>query len=128
MITGASDLVVPGPRFLQGVLGLVLLGRLAAARVGRGDGTGSVGLLLLTDIAGTGQFRVLAALRRLATSTFGVLMSLEPAVAALAGLVVLGERLTAGQVVAVVLVCVASAGATWTAAGARRRGTPDLTP
>ena len=70
----------------------------------------------------------LAALRRLATSTFGVLMSLEPAVAALAGLVVLGERLTAGQVVAVVLVCVASAGATWTAAGARRRGTPDLTP
>jgi inner membrane transporter RhtA len=63
----------------------------------------------------------LAALRSLAASTFGVLMSLEPAVAALAGLVVLGERLTAGQVVAVACVCAASAGATWSAAAARRR-------
>jgi len=63
----------------------------------------------------------LAALRSLPASTFGVLMSLEPAVAALAGFVVLGERLRAGQVVAVVCVCAASAGATWTAAAARRR-------
>jgi len=70
----------------------------------------------------------LAALRRLATSTFGVLMSLEPAVAALAGFAVLGERLTPAQVVAVALVCVASAGATWTAAGERRRARADLTP
>jgi inner membrane transporter RhtA len=70
----------------------------------------------------------LAALRRLATSTFGVLMSLEPAVAALAGLVVLGERLSTAQGVAVLLVCVASAGATWTAAGERRRPQADLTP
>ena len=70
----------------------------------------------------------LAALRRLATSTFGVLMSLEPAVAALAGLVLLGEHLTPAQAVAVLLVCVASAGATWTAAGERRRARADLTP
>jgi inner membrane transporter RhtA len=63
----------------------------------------------------------LAALRSLPTSTFGVLMSLEPAVAALAGFVVLKERLGAGQVVAVVCVCAASAGATWSAAAARRR-------
>jgi inner membrane transporter RhtA len=63
----------------------------------------------------------LAALRSLEASTFGVLMSLEPAVAALAGLVVLGERLSAGQTVAVMCVCAASAGATWTAAAARRR-------
>src|SRR5206468_3942754 len=70
----------------------------------------------------------LAALRRLATSTFGVLMSLEPAVAAVAGLVVLGERLTRGQAVAVLLVCLASAGATWTVAGERRRARADLTP
>ena len=63
----------------------------------------------------------LAALRHLSTSTFGVLMSLEPAVAALAGFVVLGERLRVGQVVAVGCVCAASAGATWSAATARRR-------
>jgi inner membrane transporter RhtA len=68
----------------------------------------------------------LAALRSLPTATFGVLMSLEPAVAALAGRVVLGERLSPAQVVAVVLVCAASAGATWSAATARRRARPDL--
>jgi inner membrane transporter RhtA len=68
----------------------------------------------------------LAALRHLATGTFGVLMSLEPAVAALAGRIVLGERLSLGQVVAVALVCTASAGATWSAAADRRRAGPDL--
>ena len=47
---------------------------------------------------------------------FGVLMSLEPAMAALAGYVVLGEDLVAREVAAIVLVVVASAGA---ALGAR---------
>src|SRR4029078_2701324 len=37
------------------------------------------------------------ALRQLATKTFGTLMSLEPAIAALAGLVFLSERVTATQ-------------------------------
>jgi inner membrane transporter RhtA len=68
----------------------------------------------------------LAALRSLPTATFGVLMSLEPAVAALAGRVLLGERLSPAQVLAVVLVCAASAGATWSAAAARRRARPRL--
>jgi inner membrane transporter RhtA len=45
---------------------------------------------------------------------FGVLMSLEPAVAALVGLVVLGELLGPLQWVAVLLVVAASAGATRT--------------
>jgi inner membrane transporter RhtA len=53
----------------------------------------------------------LEALRRLPTGVFGVLMSLEPAVAALAGFVVLGEDLVGREVVAIVLVVVASAGA-----------------
>ena len=39
----------------------------------------------------------LIALRRLSAQVFGVLLSLEPAVAALAGLVVLGQRLTRPQ-------------------------------
>ena len=55
-----------------------------------------------------------AALRRLPPAVFGVLMSLEPGVAALAGLVVLGQRLTALGVLAVVLVVAASAGASLT--------------
>jgi len=61
----------------------------------------------------------LEALRRLPTGVFGVLMSMEPAVAALAGLVVLGEVLHAREVVAIALVVVASAGAASAASGER---------
>jgi inner membrane transporter RhtA len=55
------------------------------------------------------------ALEKLPARTFSILMSLEPAVAALCGLVFLHERLTLAQWLAVVLVVVASAGATLTA-------------
>lgn len=54
----------------------------------------------------------LVALRSLRPSVFSVLMSLEPAAAALAGIVVLGELLSATQWVALVCVVVASVGAT----------------
>ena len=53
----------------------------------------------------------LEALRRIAVSVFGVLMSLEPAMAALAGLIVLGQGLSARAVVGIALVVAASAGA-----------------
>jgi inner membrane transporter RhtA len=56
------------------------------------------------------------ALRRLPAHVFGVLMSLEPAVAAISGLLVLGERLSARVAASIALVVVASAGA---ALGAR---------
>jgi inner membrane transporter RhtA len=56
------------------------------------------------------------ALRRIPPRVFGVLMSLEPAVAALAGLVVLGQRLGGRDVVAIVLVVAASVGVTRTTA------------
>ena len=51
------------------------------------------------------------ALRRLPEAVFGVLMSIEPAVAALAGLVLLGESLDQREVVAILFVVAASAGA-----------------
>ncbi|WNV92048.1 EamA family transporter [Umezawaea sp. Da 62-37] len=57
----------------------------------------------------------LEALRRIPPRVFGILMSLEPAMAALVGLVVLGEALKPPQWVAVCLVVLASAGATRTA-------------
>jgi inner membrane transporter RhtA len=60
----------------------------------------------------------LEALRRLPPRVFGVLMSLEPAVAALAGLIVLDQALGAREWAAIALVVVASAGATL---GAARR-------
>jgi inner membrane transporter RhtA len=53
----------------------------------------------------------LEALRRLPAGVFGVLMSLEPAMAALAGFIVLGEDLAARELVAISLVVCASAGA-----------------
>jgi inner membrane transporter RhtA len=53
----------------------------------------------------------LEALRRIAASVFGVLMSLEPAMAALAGLLVLGQGLSARALVGIALVIAASVGA-----------------
>jgi inner membrane transporter RhtA len=51
------------------------------------------------------------ALRRLSAKTFGTLMSFEPAIAAIAGVVVLHERLTALQYVAIGAIITASVGA-----------------
>lgn len=60
----------------------------------------------------------LVALRRLRPSTFGILMSLEPAAAAIAGAVILREWLSPVQLVAMMLVVAASVGA---ARAARQR-------
>jgi inner membrane transporter RhtA len=54
----------------------------------------------------------IVALRRLSASTFGLLMSLEPAVAALAGVIVLSQHLTGVLLVALVMVVTASVGTT----------------
>jgi inner membrane transporter RhtA len=62
----------------------------------------------------------LDALRRLPEHVFGILMSLEPAVAALAGFVILGQDLSARQIVAIVLVAAASAGASLSVRSAPR--------
>jgi len=54
------------------------------------------------------------ALKKLPTRLFGILMSVEPAAAALAALVLLGERLSATDLVAMACVIAASVGATRT--------------
>ena len=58
----------------------------------------------------------LVSLRRLPTGLFGVIMSLEPAIAALFGFALLSQSLSASGVLAVGLVVIASAGATVSAA------------
>jgi inner membrane transporter RhtA len=58
----------------------------------------------------------LEALRRLPNAVFGVLMSLEPAVAALVGFVALSQDLALVEVVAIAMVVAASAGALRSAA------------
>jgi inner membrane transporter RhtA len=67
----------------------------------------------------------LLALRRLTAGAFGVLLSLSPALAALAGFVVLHQQLSPTQVVAIGLVVAASTGAVRTGRSGRcspRRG------
>ena len=59
----------------------------------------------------------LEALRRVPAAVFGIWMSLEPAVAALVGLALLGEALVARQWLAILLVIIASAGAARSTAG-----------
>ncbi len=65
----------------------------------------------------------LAALRQLSAAAFGILLSLEPAVAAFAGAVALGQVPSAVEAAAIVLVIAASAGASL---GARRVVPPEL--
>lgn len=67
----------------------------------------------------------LKALRRIPAGVFGILMSLEPAAAALAAMILLGEFLAAGQWVALACVIVASVGATRTSRRRRKVKTAD---
>ena len=66
----------------------------------------------------------LLALRRLRSGTFGVLLSLEPAAAALAGLLVLGQVLSVPQLAGMVLVVTASI--VVLGRPVRRRGSPQV--
>jgi inner membrane transporter RhtA len=63
----------------------------------------------------------LLALRRLPASTFAVLMSLEPALAATAGFLVLGQSLSSLEALAIALVVAASMGAVRTQVGRAKK-------
>jgi inner membrane transporter RhtA len=67
----------------------------------------------------------LEAMKRLPSNVFGVMMSLEPAVAAGAGLVLLGQTLVPREALAILLVVAASAGALWSS---RPSAPPPLEP
>ena len=64
------------------------------------------------------------ALRRISSGVFGVLMSLEPGVAALAGFLVLGQGLSLREAAGIVLVVIASAGASRRARPSPAAGMP----
>jgi len=55
----------------------------------------------------------MAALRRVTPRAFGVLLSMAPGIAALAGLVILGQRLSGVEIAALILVVAANVGSTW---------------
>jgi inner membrane transporter RhtA len=71
---------------------------------------GATAVALLSSVISYGL--EINALRHIPTQVFGILMSLEPAAAALAGLLVLHQRLGPVEIVALVLVSLASAGVT----------------
>lgn len=67
----------------------------------------------------------LLALRRLPAPTFAIMMSLEPALAATAGFLILGQSLSAWQAAAIALVIGASMGAVRTQAGRGKAPVPE---
>jgi inner membrane transporter RhtA len=95
------------------------IGAVMVAPVGLADAGGdlfnaevlAVGLAVAVLSSAIPYTLELEALRRMPQGVFGVLMSLEPAAAALAGFIVLGEGLATREVVAIALVVTASAGA-----------------
>jgi inner membrane transporter RhtA len=68
----------------------------------------------------------MVALRTLRTSTLAVLMSLGPAIAACAGLIILGQAMTWSELLATALVVTASIGACGPASGSRPLRNYDL--
>jgi inner membrane transporter RhtA len=107
---------------VDGLALALVIGTLVVLPVGLAQG----GTHLLAPVVLGGGFAVavlssvipysleLVALRRLNAATFGLLMSLEPALATLAGVLVLGQHMTALLALAVVMVIAASVGTTLT--------------
>lgn len=114
MLIGSSVLLTP----LLVVAGAGFLGSPAAL---------GLGLSVAVLSSALPYFLELFALSRVRAATYGVLLSIEPAVAALTGFVILGQRLAPVEVAAIVAVVVAAAGASW-ASGARGGPPADLPP
>lgn len=121
--------VVPGQGGLAVAMALGALLLAPAGAVGAAHAFTRWDLVLFA--AGTGLLASvvpysleLAALRRLPAAVFGVLLSLEPAIAAVAGRLLLGQRIGPTGVVAVGVVVLASVGSTLSA----RQPAPDPRP
>lgn len=120
-VTGLSGLAVSMP--VAGVVALLVAGP-ALGRVTWPLLAIMLGLAVLHPVVPfTLEF---LALRRLTASAFGTLMSLEPAIALLAGLLILGQVPGAASAVGIVLVVIAGVGATRT--GARTPAPQDHGP
>jgi inner membrane transporter RhtA len=110
----------------QGLTLAMAAGTVVTAPVGIADGGGellgasvlAIGFAVAVMSSAIPYTLEMGALRRLPTGVFGVLMSLEPAMAALAGFLILDEGLAAHELLAIALVVTASAGA------ARHTGMP----
>jgi inner membrane transporter RhtA len=109
--------LVPGGAGLSGAMIVASVALLPVGIVEAGTDLLQPGLLLAGAAVGLLSSALpygleFVALRRLPANVFGVLMSLEPAVAALAGFTLLGETLVPRELAGIACVIVASAGST----------------
>lgn len=94
----------------------------APASLGLFPGVGAIAMVGAVVVLSTFPFALeFEALKRLPPRTFGVLLSLEPGIAAATGLALLGEALDARDLLALCLVSAAALGATMTM---RKNGDP----
>ena len=116
-LSGSVDAVI-GFRAGWGLGNALFISTALATIVGAASGGSSAAIILYEAALGLGIAVLssvlpysleLIALRHLAQHVFGILLSLEPVVAALAGLVVLHQVLDRGQVAGMALVVLASA-------------------
>ena len=112
MITGSAVLLTPAM--------LVFGGRLVDH-----PPAVALGALIALMSSAAPYFVELIALRLVRAATYSVLLSLEPAIAALTGFLIAGQRLSGLDVAAMVAVMVAAAGASWSAA---ERHAPEVLP
>ncbi|MZD07057.1 EamA family transporter [Streptomyces sp. SID5785] len=118
-VTGLKGLAVSMP--VAGVLGMLVAAPTVAAHVTWSSLWIMLALAALSPVL---PFALeFLALRRLTTSAFGTLMSLEPAIALLMGLLVLGQAPGPAPAAGVAFVVAAGVGATRT--GARASAAPD---
>jgi inner membrane transporter RhtA len=108
---GASGLTIA---LVVGTVAVAPFGVVAGGRALLEPGVLARGLVVAVLSSALPYSLELAALRRMRTSVFGILMSLEPAVAALSGLLFLGQHLLLREWVAISAVVAASIGATAT--------------
>ena len=123
-----ASFVVLSPRVARavpGLRGLALAALVATAVLAAYAGLGSSSLRLTGPALATGFAVALLtaivpisleflALRRLSSRTYGVIVSTEPAVAAVAGAALLGQALGWPETLGIGAVCAASLGASWT--------------
>ncbi len=72
-----------------------------------------LGLVVAVLSSALPYFLELAAIKRVRASTYGILLSIEPAIAALMGFLILAQRLDDRELIGIFAIVVAAAGASW---------------
>ncbi len=114
LLAAATGQVVPG---IEGLAWAMVFGTCLLMPIGIGtagsallDGRLLVIAAAVAALSSATYALELVALRRLPVNVFGVVLSVEPMLAAASGVVVLGETLTARSLAAIILISIAAAG------------------